>query len=248
MQPCSSGLLVTWVVISPSRYFSVCVFGTFAISVIIYLNLSKTSQSAFGRRSQVTGGWRTQVHEQRFLSPQNTSLLHNCSKHHRCRTPLSRLSQSLAYKLLILALEVRVPPAQRGSPLGYVLHRPLNPQLVEMRRRVVVRGYDVEFSKADMFQHVLHSLLRCPGDRGLLIKRVPCSQASVRPPGPAKEGKNYEVGRVKPNEQEEVRGHLRVLFAQLPGETLRETLEGRLRGVIRSVATEGSSKLVRIFL
>ena len=55
------------------------------------------------------------------------------------------------------------------------------------------------------------------------------------------------IGTVNPNEQEEVRGHLRVLFAQLPGEALRKTLEGRLRGIICGVATEGSSKLVIFF-
>ena len=104
--------------------------------------------------------------------------------HHCRRTPLPRLGHSFAYKLLILALKVWVPPAQRRPPLGYVLHRPLHPQPVELRRGVVVRGDDVEVSKADAFQHVLHSLLRSPRHRGLL-KQVICSQASMRPPGPA---------------------------------------------------------------
>ena len=52
---------------------------------------------------------------------------------------------------------------------------------------------------------------------------------------------------MKPNEQEEVRRHLRLFFAQLPCEALRKTLEGRLRSVISRVATGGSSKLVLKF-
>jgi hypothetical protein len=70
----------------------------------------------------------------------------------------------------------------------------------------------------------------------------------MRPPGPAnKVNIRRDIGTVDPNEQEEVRSHLRVLFTQLPSETLRKTLEGRLRGVISSVATKGSSKLAVIF-
>jgi hypothetical protein len=140
---------------------------------------------------------------------------------------------------------MRMPHAERWSPLRNVLSGPKDPEPVHLPTRLVVRTQDVKIAFAQPVQHVRHRLLGCPCSGRLFLRRGRrfASEACV---GPSRTGKIPvwdRAGKTKKKRQrgshEEMSGDVRDrTFHQLVCQTLGETLDSRFRGIVSGVAAE----------